>query len=147
MRGVDLEVDGLTVDALVGTRHPRCLVLDLSLDVGEISEPPVGDMVEFGPFSPSSGSLRPIGIVQGIGRIIIFGYVDELQDQGSPGADTASSGQEISADDVFQDGRFTSRLRSNHHLPLGQQHEFSIPTGQRELSRSGASPESHCRWC
>jgi hypothetical protein len=48
--GVDLEVDGLPVDALVGASNPGRLVLDLTLDVGKVCEFPVGDVVELGPF-------------------------------------------------------------------------------------------------
>ena len=66
--------------------------------------------MEFSPFGASSSSRGSIRVEQRIGRILIFGHVDELQDQGSSGADTASSGQEISADDVLQDGRLASRL-------------------------------------
>lgn len=49
MRGVDLEVDRLAVDALVAASYARRLILDLSLDVAEVSEPPVRDMVELSP--------------------------------------------------------------------------------------------------
>lgn len=47
---VNLEVYRLAVDTLVVTSDPGCLVLDFTLDVGEIGEPPVGNMVKLGPF-------------------------------------------------------------------------------------------------
>lgn len=47
---VDFEIDGLSVDALVRSCHTRGLVLDLTLDIGEVCELSAGDMVEFCPF-------------------------------------------------------------------------------------------------
>lgn len=47
--GVDFEVNGLAVDAFVVSSDPGRLVLNLSLDVGEVCEPPVGDVGELGP--------------------------------------------------------------------------------------------------
>lgn len=49
MRRVDLEVDRLSVDALVCACHSRRLVLDFSLDIGEVCEASVGDVVELSP--------------------------------------------------------------------------------------------------
>lgn len=50
MRGVDLQVDGLTVDALVATSYPRCFVLDLTLDVRKVCESSIRDVDELSPF-------------------------------------------------------------------------------------------------
>lgn len=56
MRRVDLEVDRLSVDALVVAGNPRGFVLDFALHVGEVAESTVWDMMELGPFrSPSLG--------------------------------------------------------------------------------------------
>jgi hypothetical protein len=58
---IDLEVDGLSVNTLVVTGNPGCLILNLALDVAKVVEPPVGDMVELCPLGTASsarGSIR-----------------------------------------------------------------------------------------
>jgi hypothetical protein len=62
MRRVDLEVDGLSVDALVVTGNTGRLVLNLALDVAKVVEPPVGDMVELCPLGTASSAGRSIRI-------------------------------------------------------------------------------------
>lgn len=57
MGGIDLEVDGLSVDALVRAGHTRGLVLDLTLDIREVCELPAGDVMELCPFG-ASRSMR-----------------------------------------------------------------------------------------
>ena len=77
MWGVDLEVDGLAIDALVVSRNPRSLILDLPLDVAEVVEPPVRDVVKLGPLV--RGGLGRVSVA-GVRVIagIIAGHIDEL---------------------------------------------------------------------
>lgn len=42
--------------------------------------------------------------------------VDELEDQGPTSDDTTTAGQEISTDDVLEDGGLASRLGAHYHL-------------------------------
>lgn len=116
MRRVDLEVDGLSVDALVASCYPGSLILDLALDVRKIVKPSVRNVVELGPFGASRGGRRLVRIARWVGGILVLGDVDELEDQGSTGADAASSGKKVSADDVFKDGRFAGRLGADDNL-------------------------------
>lgn len=117
MGGVYLEVDGLARDALVVARDARSLVVDLALDVAKVSEAPVGDMVELGPFSRS----RHVGVpLRGVGasvclRLFVW-HVDELQNQGSTGDDAAATGQEVSSDDVLEDRGLARRLGAYNDL-------------------------------
>lgn len=101
MRGEDLEVDGLAIDALVASRDSRRLVFDLPLDIAEVSEAPVGDVVELGPLVPRSLSDVPVGGVRVIIALIAWD-VDELQNERPSSTDAAATGQEIPADDVFE---------------------------------------------
>ena len=91
MRGINLEVDGLSVDALVNTSDSSRLVLDLSLDVGKVVELAARDMVKFCPLGSPRSSGRSIGIAQRIGSLLIFGNVDELENQGPSSNDAASA--------------------------------------------------------
>lgn len=68
MRGIDLEVDGLPVDALVVSCYPRGLILDLALDLGEVVELPPWNMEELSPFLLSSNARGRMGNV----NLIIF---------------------------------------------------------------------------
>jgi hypothetical protein len=116
MRRVDFEVDGLPVDALVGSRDPRGFILDLSLHVGEVVEPPVWNVMELGPLRAPRYVGGSVGVVDGLWSILIVGDVDELKNQRPAGDDAASSRQEVSADNVFQDRGFTRRLGANNDL-------------------------------
>lgn len=116
MRRVDFEVDGLPVDALVGSRDPRGFILDLSLHVGEVVEPPVWNVMELGPLRAPRCVGGSVGVVDGLWSILIVGDVDELKNQRPAGDDAASSRQEVSADNVFQDRGFTRRLGANNDL-------------------------------
>ena len=91
MRGVDLEVNGLSVNTLIVTSDSRCLGLDLALHVAKVVEPPVGDMVKLCPLGSASSARGPIRIALGIGSAFIFGDIDELEDQGPTSADATSS--------------------------------------------------------
>lgn len=56
MRRVDFEVNGLSVDALVAASNPGGFIFNLSLDIGKVIEPPVGDVMELSPLgSPCGG--------------------------------------------------------------------------------------------
>lgn len=104
MRGVNLEIDRLPVDALIIASHTGRFVLDLALHVGEISETAVGNMMEFGPFGSPGNIGGPVRVLQRIRGVFVFGNIDQLQDQGSSGDDATSARQEITADDVLQYG-------------------------------------------
>ena len=87
MRRVDLEVDRLSVDALVVTGNSGCLVLNLALDIAKIVEPAVGYVVELCPLGTASSTRGSIRIACRVGSVFIFGNVDELKDQGTTSAD------------------------------------------------------------
>ena len=78
--GVDLQVNGLSIDALVAARHSCRFVFDLALDIGEVAEPSVGHMVELGPFRAPGDARGPVRVGIGIGYGLISGDVDELED-------------------------------------------------------------------
>jgi hypothetical protein len=86
MRGVNFEIDGLPVDALVVTSYPGCLILDLSFHVLEVREPTIRDVMKLCPFwlrCDTRSSMRYVDIVS-FRRIILAGYVDKLQDERPP---------------------------------------------------------------
>lgn len=90
MRGVDLEVDRLTIDALVVTSDPGRLILDFTLDIGKVCESPARYVYELSPLRSASSCGRFVGITLGVGRILVLGHVDQLQDQRSTGADATA---------------------------------------------------------
>lgn len=59
---VYLEIDGLAVDALVGTGDSGGFVLDLALDVDEVVEPAIRNVVELGPLGPPGRAGGPVGV-------------------------------------------------------------------------------------
>lgn len=77
MWGVNLEVDGLTIDALVVSCNPRGLILDLPLDVAEVVEPPVRDVVKLSPLVRGGLGRVPVAGVRVIAGIITR-HIDEL---------------------------------------------------------------------
>lgn len=104
MGRVDLQVDGLAVDALVVSSDSSSLVLNLSLDLAKVVEATARNVVELSTLVLASDrgwgvwhvdliALRSIGIA---------GDVDELQDKRSTGDDAASSRKKVATDDVFQ---------------------------------------------
>lgn len=101
---VNLEVNGLSVDALVISSYPRCLVLNLPLDLAKILEPPAGQVVELRPFVLCSNACRRVWCVD---LIVIWlvsalaGDVDELQNQRSSSDNAASSREKVLSNDVF----------------------------------------------
>lgn len=56
VRGVDLEVDGLSVDAFVVTGDSGRLVLNLALYITKVVESSVGDMVKLCPFGATGSA-------------------------------------------------------------------------------------------
>jgi hypothetical protein len=85
VRGVDFEVDGLSVDALVRACDPVGLVFNLPLDFLEIVESTARNVVELSPFILTSDRLGGVRDVD----CVVFGFVgarggnvDELQTRG-----------------------------------------------------------------
>jgi hypothetical protein len=110
VRRVDLEVNGLPVDALVVACYPGRLVLNLAPDLGEVIVPPTWDVEELSPFLLASNACWGVGHMHFVVVVCILalaGEVDELQNQGSSGHDAAASGQEVSADNVLEHRRLS----------------------------------------
>jgi len=129
MGRVNFEIDWLSVDALVATCDPGSLCFNLPLDLGEIVPSPAGYMMKFGPLLLSCDTGRGVRDVYFVVRRFVLPFarhIDELENQRSPCDDTASSRQEISADDVLKDGRLSRRLRSNDNLSLLLASKFSM---------------------
>ena len=81
MRRVDLEVDRLSVDALIVPCYAGCFVLDLVFDVFEVLKCSSWQMVEFCPFAMSSYTccgMWNVEIPIFLFVIILAGYIDEL---------------------------------------------------------------------
>lgn len=115
MRGVYLEVDGLAVDALVATRNPGRLVLDLALDIAKVGEATARDVMELCPLRAPGG----VGVLEGrleVDLSLVLLDIDELQNQGAAGDDAAASGEEIAANDILEDRRLAGGLRTNNYL-------------------------------
>lgn len=115
---IDLEVDGLASDALVVAGDSGGLILDLALYVAKVGVAPVGDVVELGPFARARDIRVVLGRVRRILRDIgtVVRDVDELEDQGPACDDTAAAGQKVTANNVLEYGRLSSRLRADDHL-------------------------------
>jgi hypothetical protein len=119
VRRVDLEVDGLSVDALVVSCDSGRLVLDLAPDLGEVVVSPPGDVEELSPFLLSGdarGGVGNVDLIVFVGVFALAGQVDELQDERASGHDAVASGEKVSADDVLEHRRLSSRLRSDDDL-------------------------------
>jgi hypothetical protein len=79
---VYLEVDWLSVDALVAPCYARSLCFNLPLDLGEIVPPPAWDVVKLCPFLLTGDAGWSVGHVYFVvaGFVVPFaGDVDELQ--------------------------------------------------------------------
>jgi hypothetical protein len=120
MRRVDLQVDGLTVDALVVSSNSGRLVLNLPLDLTEIVEATTGNVVELSPFVLTSNRGRGVWHVYliALGSVGITGDVDELQNQRTTSDDAASSWKKVATNDVLQYRRLSRRLRTYNNLFL-----------------------------
>ena len=104
VRGVDLQVDWLPVDALVVSCYPRGFVLDLALDIGEVVEPLAGNVEKLSPFLLASYTCGCVGYVDFV--IVVFvafaWEVDELEDERPACDDTTATGKDVLADDVLE---------------------------------------------
>lgn len=110
MRRVDLEVDRLAADALVAASDPGGLALNLLLDLLEIAEPTARLVQELGPFILTGDAGRRMGDVDLVlARFVVplAGDVYELENERSSGDDAAATREEVSADDILEDGRFS----------------------------------------
>jgi hypothetical protein len=117
--GVHLQVDRLPVDALVVSRYPRCLGLNLTLDLAKIIEPPTGNVQKLSPFLLSCDAcwgVWHVNFVAFLGILALAREVDQLQDKRSPRYDAAASGQKVPADNVLEDRRLSGRLRAYDNL-------------------------------
>lgn len=105
MRRIHLEVNGLSVDALVVSCYPRRLVLDLAPDLGEVVVSPPWDVEKLAPFLLSRDACWCVGDVHFVFVVGVFafaGKVDELKDERPPGDNATASGEEVSADNVLE---------------------------------------------
>jgi hypothetical protein len=104
VRGVDLQVDRLSVDTLVVSCYPRGFVLDLAFDVGEVVEALAGDVEKLSPFLLAGYTCGCVGYVDLI--VVVFvafaREVDELEDERPAGNNTAATRKEVLADDVLE---------------------------------------------
>jgi hypothetical protein len=118
VRRVDLEINRLPVDALVVTCNSSCFVLNFPFYVLKVGKSSVGDVMELGPFwlrCDAGWRMRDVYLIT-ILHIIFSRNVDQLKDKRPPSHNATSSGKKISADDVFENGRLSGRLRTNDHL-------------------------------
>lgn len=155
MRRVDFQVNGLSVDTLVGTSNSRRLILDFSLDIYKIGESSIGDVVELGPFSAARSSRRAVGVVVGLvvglGAGLVVYDVDELKNQRSSSHNATASRQKVAADDVLEDGRFSGGLGSHDDLSGGalaasgetRIGDFAATHNLREIERVAADGVEH----
>lgn len=101
MRRVNLEVDGLAVNSLVATSDSRGFRLNFALHVAEIGEATTLHMLELGPFGATS--LLRVAICSVDVRLVrVLLDIDQLQDQRPPGANATASGEEVTANDIFE---------------------------------------------
>lgn len=100
---VDLEVDGLSVDALVATSDAICLLLDFALDLGKVIPFPARNVIKLSPLFLSSDACWSVRYVYFVilWSVARAGDIDQLEDQWSSGDDSASSREKVSTDDVF----------------------------------------------
>lgn len=105
MRGVDLEVDRLSVDALVASSYPGRLVLNLPLDLTKVVELATRDVTKLGPFvltSYTSWRMRYVNLIT-LGLVFsVTRDVDELQDQRSSCDNATSTRQKVPANNVLK---------------------------------------------
>jgi hypothetical protein len=105
MRRVDLQVNGLPIDALVVPCYPSCLRLNLPSDLLKIVISSPGDVVKLGPLLLSfdaSRCVRDMNLVVAWLVVAIARKVDELENERPPRYDAAASWQEVSTNNVLQ---------------------------------------------
>ena len=117
MRGIYLEVDGLPVDAFIHAGDPGRFVLDLALDIRKVREAPFRNVVELCPLAlPCSARVKRMVRIRRWRVILVYGHVDELENQRTTRDDARAARKEISADDVFKYRGLSCRLRANNNL-------------------------------
>lgn len=107
MGRVDLQVNWLSVDPLVVSCYPGRLRLDFTLNLGEVVESPSRDMKKLCPFLLPCYTLRCVWNVHVVPIwpiVTVARQVDELQNQRPASDDSATSGEEVSADNVLEYG-------------------------------------------
>ena len=146
MWGVDLEVDGASVDSLVAASNPRRLGLDFPANVGKVKEAPVGLMEEF-------SKLGGLGRGRRFGRfriVIVGGDVDELEDQRTTSDDARATGQEVPSDDILQNRRLSTTLRADDDLETTATISHQCPAWKRVerwLRFEEDQDRNPFRWC
>lgn len=163
MRRVDLEVDRLPVDALVVSCYPGGFILDFALNLGEVVEPPAGNVKELSPFilaGYACWGMWDMNFVVFVSVFVLAWEIDELQDKRAASYDAAASRQEISANDVLKYRRLSGGLRSYNDLVwsvwvlmdwcrafwcLLCAGSFALTGGA--CVQSEASRGNHFRWC
>ena len=104
MRGVDLEVYRLPIDALVVACYPHRLIFYFLLHLAEIVEFPAGHVVEFSPLILSCHRRWSVWFVHFMVAWLVVTLrwdVYELENKRSAGYNTRAAGKEVAADDVF----------------------------------------------
>ena len=112
-------MDGLTVDSFIIASNARGLVFDLSLDIGKVLELAAGNVIELSPFALACDTGWCMGNVSFVmfGLVVaLAGDVDELENKWSSCDYAASSRKEVSANDVFEDRRFSRGLGADDDL-------------------------------
>ncbi len=119
MWGVDLQVDGLPVDALVVSCYPRCLGLNLAPDLCKIIEPLAGNVQKLSPLLLScytGRGVRHVYLITLFGILALAREVNQLENERSPRYDATASREKVPADDVLEDRRFSRGLRAYDNL-------------------------------
>lgn len=114
-------MNGLSVDAFVRARDSVGLGLDLPLDFLKVVETAARDVVELSPLILASNRFGSVwdmdsvvfGLVGAVG-----GNVDELQDERSSCYNAAAAREEVTANDVLEDGGFAGGLRADCDLAV-----------------------------
>lgn len=84
-------------------------------------------MIELCPFAGSRGRVIPLRSVGGCGGFgVLVRDVDELEDQRSTSDNAAASRQEISTNNVLENGGFASRLGAYNDLYTGKRKRKSL---------------------
>lgn len=116
MWGVDFEVYGLSINALVVSSNSCRLVLNLALHILEFREPPIRYVMEFGPLGLCSNGSCGVRFRR---IVIVRGDVDKLEDEGSASNNATTTREKVSADYVLEDWGLSRRLRTYNDLEAG----------------------------
>ena len=104
MWGINFEIDGLPVDALVAARYPGRFCLNFAFDLGEVVEPPSRLVEKFSPFLLSCNARRGMRNMYFIVYrpvLTVAWKADELQDEWPARDNAASTRQKVPADNVL----------------------------------------------